>query len=167
MAKFEYRGIKKYIDMLKGLDGDARELCKKVTYAGAKVVADEIKKNLKNLDAVPDVEAINAWREKRPVKISVTQKIDLILTMGIARITDKYGVIGTKIGWNDYNSIETNRWPIGQPNRLIANVCESGSTAMLKQPFVRPAVERTKKEALAEMAKTADAEIRKITGGNG
>lgn len=167
MAKFEYRGIKQYIDMLKGLDGNARELCEKVTYAGARIVANEIKKNLKNLETVTDAEALAAWRERRPTKISVAQKNDLIKSMGIAPITDKYGVIGTKIGWDGYNWVTTRRWWNGQPNRLIANVCESGSTAMLKQPFVRPAVERTKKEALAEMAKTADAEIKKIIGGNG
>ena len=70
------------------------------------------------------------------------------------------------MGFDGYNDIKTKRWPNGQPNALIARACESGSSAMLKQPFVRPAIQRKKDAALEAMKQAADRELEKLTGGN-
>lgn len=166
MAKVEFKGIKDYIKMLEGLGGNAYELCKAATFAGAAVAADEIRKAIDNLDAVSDAEALAAYQERKPTKISVSQKNGLRKALGIAHITNKYGVIGTKVGFDGYNVVTTRRWWNGQPNRLIANACESGSTAMIKQPFVRPAVNRSKNLILFEMERAADKKLKEILGGN-
>ena len=49
--------------------------------------------------------------------------------------------------------------------QLIARACESGSVAMIKQPFMRPSQNRVKNKALDAMRDTADKELKKLTGG--
>lgn len=166
MAKLEMRGMDAYLSELRKLGENTEPVCKAVVYAGAKVVADEMKRATQALDRVTDAEAMAAYRERRPTKISVSQKIGLVKSLGIAPITDKYGVVSTKIGFDGYNDVKTERWPNGQPNALIARSCESGSSAMIKQPFVRPMVKRIEKTALEAMEQAANKELEKLTGGN-
>ena len=166
MAKIEMRGMDTYLSELRKLGENTEPVCKAAVYAGAKVIADEIRQATSGLNRVTDAEAMAAYHEKKPVKISVSQKIGLVKSMGIAPIMDKYGVVSTKIGFDGYNDVKTERWPNGQPNALIARACESGSSAMLKQPFVRPAIQRKKDAALEAMKQAADRELEKLTGGN-
>ena len=166
MAKIEMRGMDAYLSELSKLGENTEPVCKAAVYAGAKVIADEIRQATSGLNRVADAEAMAAYHEKKPAKISVSQKIGLVKSLGIAPITDKYGVVSTKIGFDGYNDVKTKRWPNGQPNALIARACESGSSAMLKQPFVRPAIQRKKDAALEAMKQAADRELEKLTGGN-
>lgn len=166
MAKIEMRGMDAYISELRKLGENTAPVCKAAVYAGAKVIADEIRQATSGLNRVTDAEAMAAYHEKKPVKISVSQKIGLAKSLGIAPIADKYGIVSTKIGFDGYNDVKTERWPNGQPNALIARACESGSSAMLKQPFVRPAIQRKKDAALEAMKQAADRELEKLTGGN-
>lgn len=166
MAKVEMKGMSQYIKQLENVAWASKEVCRAAVYAGADVVADEMKREIQALDRVTDAEAMSAYREGRPTKISVSQKIGLVKSLGIAPIADKYGVVSTKIGFDGYNDVKTERWPNGQPNALIARACESGSSAMIKQPFVRPTVKRLEKTALEAMKQAADKELEKLTGGN-
>lgn len=166
MAKVEMRGMDAYLSELRKLGENTAPVCKAAVYAGAKVVADEMKRATQALDRVTDAEAMAAWHEGRPVKISVSQKIGLVKSLGIAPITDKYGVVSTKIGFDGYNDVKTKRWPNGQPNALIALACESGSSAMIKQPFVRPMLKRVEAAALEAMEQAANKKLEKLTGGN-
>lgn len=166
MAKFEMRGMAAYLRQLEKLGASSTKICKTVVYAGADLVADAIKQELRGLRWVSDAEALAAWQRRTPTYISVSQKIGLVKSFGVAPITNRYGVISTKLGFDGYNDVETRRWPNGQPNALIARACESGNVAMLKQPFMRPAQTKAKAPALDAMKKTADAELKKIVGGN-
>ncbi len=166
MAKIELQGMDAWISELRKLGENTAPVCKAAVYAGAKVIADEIRQATSGLNRVTDAEAMAAYHEKKPVKISVSQKIGLVKSLGIAPITDKYGIVSTKVGFDGYNDVKTKRWPNGQPNALIARACESGSSAMLKQPFVRPAIQRKKDAALEAMKQAADRELEKLTGGN-
>ena len=166
MAKIELQGMDAWISELRKLGENTAPVCKAAVYAGAKVIADEIRQATSGLNRVTDAEAMAAYHEKKPVKISVSQKIGLVKSLGIAPITDKYGIVSTKVGFDGYNDVKTKRWPNGQPNALIARECESGSSAMLKQPFVRPAIQRKKDAALEAMKQAADRELEKLTGGN-
>lgn len=166
MAKIEMRGMDAYLSELRKLGENTEPVCKAAVYAGAKVVADEMKRATQALDRVTDAEAQAAYRERRPTKISVSQKIGLVKSLGIAPIADKYGIVSTKVGFDGYNDVKTERWPNGQPNALIARACESGSSAMIKQPFVRPMLKRIEKTALEAMEQAANKELEKLTGGN-
>ena len=166
MATIKMQGMEAYLSELRKLGESTTPVCKAAVYAGAAVMANEIRQAIKDLDRVTDAEAMAAWHEKRPIKICVKQKIGLLDALGIAPITNKYGVVSTAIGFDGYNDIKTDRWPQGQPNQLIARACESGSVAMLKQPFMRPAINRAKKRALEAMEQAADKKLKEITGGN-
>ena len=166
MAKIVMQGMEQYLKQLENVAWATSDICKAVVYRGAAVVADEIKQGIKGLRTVSDAEAKANYQKRQPTLISVTQKRALEDSFGVAPIKDKYGVVSTKLGFDGYNEIKSDRWPNGQPNQMIARACESGSTAMLKQPFMRPAERKSKNEALQAMAKAADEEIKKITGGN-
>ena len=128
-------------------------------------MADAIKQKIERLDRVSDDEALAAYQEQRPVKISVSQKIGLKESFGVTPISNKYGVYSAKVGFDGYNDVKTKRWPNGQPNALIARACESGSTAMLKQPFIRPTEKRLKSAVYDAMDAAANKKLNEITGG--
>ncbi len=115
------------------------EIAKNVVMAGAQPVADEIRKGLKaNLQG------------------SEYSTGDLENSLGIAPPdVDRNGNINTKIGFDGYDSK-------GVPNVIKARVMESGSSRQKKRPFVRTAVNRSRKNALEEMNKKYDEEIKKI-----
>ena len=140
MARMTIIGLKEYAAELDRLRNGAPEVAKKVVYAGANVLADEVRKNLqKNLEG------------------SEYSEGDLLDSLGVAPIgVDDRGCTNTKIGFDGYDRN-------GTPNALKARAMESGtSTGQEKKPFVRPAVNAVKKRAQAEMGRVADEEIAKI-----
>lgn len=165
MAKVELKGMEAYLTELRKAGEATGPVCEAAVYAGAKVVADAIKQKIEELDRVSDDEALAAYREQRPVKISVSQKIGLKESFGITPIRNKYGVYSAKVGFDGYNSVKSKRWPKGQPNQLIARACESGSSAMIKQPFVRPTLISVQQAAELEMTEAADKKLKEVTGG--
>lgn len=137
MAKMAIRGIEEYAMKLSRLGADAPKIAKKVVMAGADPVADEIRRNLqKNLSG------------------SQYSTGDLLDSFGVAPPdVDRNGNTNTKIGFEGYDRK-------GVPNVLKARAMESGTSTQPKKPFVRPAVNKTKKKAIEEMGKTLDAEIK-------
>lgn len=165
MAKVELKGMEAYLTELRKAGEATGPVCEAAVYAGAKVVADAIKQKIKELDRVSDDEALAAYQEQRPVKISVSQKIGLKESFGVTPIRNKYGVYSAKVGFDGYNSVKSKRWPKGQPNQLIARACESGSSAMIKQPFVRTTLKSVQQAAELAMEKAADKKLKEVTGG--
>jgi hypothetical protein len=166
MAKIEMHGMEAYLSELRKVGEATAPVCEAAVYAGAAVMADAIRQSTEGLDTVSDAEALSNYQARTPGKISVSQKIGLVKSLGITPIRDKYGVFSAKVGFDGYNDVKTKRWPHGQPNQLIARSCESGSTAMTKQPFVRTVIKRTQGAALVEMERAADKKLKKILGGN-
>ena len=164
MAKssIKFPGVGPYIAQLNRLSDMSLIIIERAVAKGAKPVADACKENLKGLSARSNYAAINAWKQGRKSPLTEEQKKGLVESMGLAPIRDDKGYINTKLGFDGYNEVVTKRWPKGQPNALIARVLESGSSAMDKQPFVRPAVLATRKDAEKEMKKYLDDEIGKI-----
>ena len=166
MAKFQMQGINQYLDQLRKLEKGTDTVCKAAIYAGAGVLADGIRQELKSDTLViSDKAAMAAWNENKPTYISEKQRKGLLESLGVTPIRDTYGSFDAKIGFDGYNDIKTERWPNGQPNALIARACESGSSAMLKQPFIRPTEKRLKNAVYQAMDEAADKETQKIIGG--
>lgn len=165
MAKFEMHGMDEYIRQLENVAWATSDVCKAAVYAGAGVVADEIKAEMHALKTVDDKSAFSAWQKREPIYLTDSQKEGLIEGFGIAPIADNMGAYDTKIGFDGYNKVKTRRWPKGQPNALIARACNSGSTAMLKQPFIRRAVNRVRPRVIPAMEKAADKKIKEVIGG--
>lgn len=165
MAKFEMRGMDKYLKKLTNIAWATADVCNAAVYAGAKVVADEIKTEIKGLKTTTDGNAMNAWHKGEATYISETQKKGLEKSFGIAPIRDDFGDFNTKLGFDGYNEVKTKRFPNGQPNALIARSCNNGTSAMYKQPFLRRAVDRARKPAISAMDDAANKKIEKIMGG--
>ena len=94
--------------------------------------------------------------------LNAKQRAGLHKGLGIAKMQQDGKLTNVKIGWDGYNDIKTKRWPNGQPNQMIARSIERGTSFMKANPFVKRAVNRTRKAAAAEMQNVLDSEIEKI-----
>lgn len=163
MARMTFKAGEEYAIKLSKLATGQEEIAKKAIYAAAGIVADKIKANLNSL---PEEKFRYLRDGEKFVGVPERQKKDLIDSFGITPITtDSKGNWNAKIGFDGYGSIPTKKYPNGLPNQLLARAIESGSSVRRKKPFVRPAVNATKKQAQAKMAEIIDKEIEKIMGG--
>ena len=148
-----------YIAKLNKLGNNADTISKKAIYNATSIVADEIKGHIKK---IPLDNGYGTESDKIR-GISNKQKADLIDGFGITPIKfDEYGGINAKIGFDGYGSITTNKYPQGVPNQLLARSVESGTSFREKTPFVRPAVNKTRKKAVETMDRTIEEEIKKM-----
>ena len=142
MARMTFNLGEDYCLKLSTLAAGSEEIAKKAVYAAADIVTDKIRENL---------EANLAGREQSTGALAAS--------LGITPIqTDRDGFINAKIGFDGYDEK-------GVPNQLKARVMESGSSKVQKRPFVRPAVNATKKAAQDAMQKVVDEELEKIMKG--
>lgn len=168
LARIRFSRMKEYELKLSKLgDSDSiKKIAERAIREGADIVADEAKSRIKALKSITSDEAISNWRAGVPGYITKPAKKALIESFGVTPMKkDKDGVYNVKLGFDGYNDVKTKKYPNGQPNQLIARACESGSSAMIKQPFFRKAVQATKKRAEARMADILDKEINKHMGG--
>ena len=165
MATIRFSKLRDY-ELMLGKIGDAsKDICGAAIYEGAKIIADEVKANLESLKTVSDAAAIQAAKKEEATYLTSRAKKGLIESFGVTPMSqDGDGIYNVKLGFDGYNDVKTKKWPKGQPNQLIARACESGSSAMIKQPFFREAVQKTKKKAESRMAEVLDEKIKK-TGG--
>lgn len=165
MGTIKFKRLREYELQLGKLGDKTPEICGKAIYEGAKIVADEVAARLNALNTTTDKIAMKNWKKQQPSYITQRAKDGLIESFGVTPMSrDKDGIYNVKLGFDGYNSVKTKRWRNGQPNAMIARACESGSSAMHKQPFFRESVQKTRKKAEARMAEILDEEIKK-TGG--
>ena len=165
MATIRFSKLRDY-ELMLGKIGDAsKDICGAAIYEGAKIIADEVKNNLNSLNVTTDELAMLKAKKGEPTYITQRAKEGLIKSFGVTPMSqDDSGIYNVKLGFDGYNDVKTKKWPKGQPNQLIARACEYGSSAMIKQPFFREAVQKTKKKAESRMAEVLDEKIKK-TGG--
>lgn len=162
MAKITFPGLSDYELMISKLSKDVDDIAGKAIYAGAGIVADAIKENIK---ALPIVRGYGTEKDPLPGGVTAPQKAGLIDGMGISPMQSDAGYLNVKIGFDGYNATKTEKYPQGQPNQLVARGVESGTSWKQKKPFIRPAINASKSRAEAEMARILDQEIEKITKG--
>lgn len=163
--KIEYKGADQYLIMLSQMQGKTRSVAGKAIYAAANIVADAIKANLRALPAVSERHNILAYKTGGKSKLSEKQKQGLLDGFGIAKMEYQNGYYNVKTGFDGYNDISTDSYPKGQPNPMIARCIENGSSYMDATPFVKPAVNKSKKAAIAEMQRVIDEEYKKMMKG--
>ena len=160
MAKLTFKGSDEYALKLSQLAGRSDEVAKMAVYSGAKIVADKIKANL---DAMPTEQFRFLRGGDKFTGLTKDQKEDLLESFGITSITrDGEGYITAKIGFDGYGRMKTRKYPNGLPNPLLARAVESGSSVRKKHPFVRPAVDATRKAVIEKMDAVIEEEIRKL-----
>ena len=168
MAKISFRNLEQYELQLAHLRERTPEIAGKAIYAGAEIVTDAIRANIEALPAVSDKAGLIAYQKKDPAPLTETAKRGLLDGLGITPMKDENGFYNVKIGFDGpggehgYNDLRTQKYPKGQPNVLIARSLESGSSISPKHPFVRPAINASRKRAEAKMAEVLDEEIGKI-----
>lgn len=165
MATLSVTGLDEYSASIRKLGDSTTRVVKMAVYDGAKVIADAVRAALQALPAIPDVDALIAYHQNIKTALTESQKVGLLEGFGLKKMSSEQYFVHTALTFQGYNSVITKKYPQGQPNYLIAASVESGTSARRKQPFVRPAVNRTKTQAEAAMERTADAEIKKIMGG--
>ena len=137
MARMTFKAGEDYAIKLSKLATNSEEIAKKAIYEGAKIVADQIKSNLKGV-------------------LSDEATGDLVASFGVTPIKkDGDGNWNTKIGFDGYDRH-------GVANQLKARVLESGTSTKKKKPFVRPAVNKTKGQVVKKMEEVIEQEISKL-----
>lgn len=136
MPTIKFNGIDEYMERLQALGAQSREILQTAVYEGAAIVADEV-------------------RDRLHAVLSPDATGELESSLGIAPMRNDRGYVNTRIGFDGYDSK-------GVANQLKANVLESGSSKQPKRPFMRPAVNASRKPAEAKMAQVVDQEIEKI-----
>lgn len=162
MAKITFKSQSEYFKKLQQLEQvfakDAT--LKKAVSAGAAPVADRIRKNM---EALPEESFRNLQEGEIFQGIPKGQKKDLLDSFGLAPVErDRAGFVHTKAGFDGYGSFPTDSYPEGLPNQLVAAATESGSSIRKKLPFIRPAVNATRKKSVDAMEKVIDDEVKKI-----
>ena len=163
MAKFIWgKQLENYASQIAKIGSRSGEICGKAVYEMAGIVADKIRSILEGIHAEADTEGLAAWKEGRSAPFTYSEKKGLLNSLGISPLEDDNGYKNVKIGFDGYNNVKTRNYPKGQPNVLIARSLESGSSVRNKQPFVRPAVNAARAEALKACEKIIDEEVQKI-----
>ena len=159
MAKITFPGLNDYELMISKLSKGVDDIAGKAIYAGAGIVADAIKENIK---ALPIVRGYGTEKDPLPGGVTAPQKAGLIDGLGISPMQNDAGFLNVKIGFDGYNATKTEKYPQGQPNQLVARGVESGTSWKKKSPFIRPAINASKQRAEDEMARILDKEIEKV-----
>lgn len=159
MAKITFPGLNDYELMISKLSKGVDDIAGKAIYAGAGIVADAIKENIK---ALPIVRGYGTTENPLPGGVTAPQKAGLIDGLGISPMQSDAGYLNVKIGFDGYNATKTEKYPQGQPNQLVARGVESGTSWKKKSPFIRPAINASKQRAEDEMARILDEEIEKV-----
>ena len=141
MARMTFNAGEEYALKLSRLAAGSEETAQKAIYAAADIVTDKIRENLE-ANLAGSRQSTGALAE---VWITPIQ-------------TDRDGFINAKVGFDGYDEK-------GVPNQLKARVMESGSSTVQKRPFVRPAINATRADAVAAMQQVIDEEIEKTMKG--
>ncbi|HWQ29857.1 MAG TPA: HK97-gp10 family putative phage morphogenesis protein [Negativicutes bacterium] len=145
-------GLKEFEIKISKLGSEADRIAKKVVKAGANPVADEIRKNL--VANLSDPAYVGKGDGDLFGMKTTVPTGDLLESFGVTPPgVDKDGNTNVHIGFEGYDRK-------GVPNALKARAMESGTSTLKKRPFVRPAVNSTRKKAVEEMGKALDKEIK-------
>ena len=158
MAKFDVKDteLDGYVDKLLMLRD--KSPIGKAVYEGAKIVADQIKANIKTIP----ISYARGTPEKPVNGITPYQRKGLIDGFGISHMKNESGYINVKTGFNGYNktvskTAKNAKWSSKQQaNAMIARSVEKGTSFRKKHPFVAPAVSKTRTAAETAMKKKFD-----------
>lgn len=172
MGKISARGLEAYMEKLHALDLAADAIIETSIRAGADVVKDAMREEIASLPTSDHTDRKGVTRPwfGTPGHLargpSEAQKQGLLTSLGSAPISDDgKGFINTKVGFHGSNSVQSEQWPDGEPNLLIARAVNSGTSFMEANPFAKAAYSKSSGKARREMKKTAEEEIKKVTKG--
>lgn len=157
--------LEDYAMELARLSNGSGKILGKAVYAMADIVANAIRENIDEMDSSPDIEGIKAWKEGRKANLTSSEKKALQDGFGISTMQRTDGYYNVKLGFDGYDSVKTDSYPKGRPIVMIARSLESGSSVREKHPFIRPAVNSSKKAALEACQRIIEEEMKNQMGG--
>ena len=161
MAKATLKGFDEFFAAVEKIEGNTEAIAKAALYDGTEVMANALRTEISALSTVDEMYNIIAFKTGKKMRLSEKQKQGLLKSLGVATFEVTTKNINTKIGFKDYNDIKTKKYPKGQPNQMIARTLESGSSYMDKNPFIRRAINKTKKQAEEAMKEAVEERLKK------
>lgn len=161
MASITFKGLDEFGEKLRQLEEafSSDDPLEQAIIAGADPVADAIRAGINSLPA----EDFRYLRDGDKFNVlSKEAKQGLSAGFGRTPVRRFSASIDAKLGWDGYFGHPRKKYPKGIPNQLIARAIESGSSVRQKQPFVQPAVNKTRRKALKAMEKSIDETCEKI-----
>jgi len=150
MARFKIDGLDNFISDLEELQRALPEDLGRAVYEGAKIVTDEIRR---------EIEALPVGKKPTKGEILDYQKEGMLNGLDIAKAQRTDDEVNVLIGMGGYNSH-------GEANSKIQRSIEAGTSWGRKAtPFVRRAINKTKKQAEEAMAKALEEAISRHMGG--
>lgn len=166
MARMQVKGMDSYVQDIQRLYKDSDIILKKSIYKSAGFVADNMKAAVNSLPVQEGANGLPEYgTEDEPLHgISRRQKADLLDGFGISTFETQNGYLNVKIGFDGYGSVPTKRYPQGLPNVLLARAVTTGTTFRKKNPAIRNAVTKSRKQAVEIMNRELEKNIRKEMG---
>jgi HK97 gp10 family phage protein len=164
MARVAVNGLAELSKQITQLADAGDAIGKMAVYDGAKVIADEVRRQIGNL---PEDEERYLTRGDQYGVVTETEKKDLAKSLGVSTIERNAEGVRTVIGFAGYGSKPTKKYPNGLPMPLLARAIESGSSVRKKHPFMRKAVNAKQKEAKRVMVETGERQIKQTIGEKG
>lgn len=159
MASLKTEGVADIAVMFGKAAGAGTPIAKMTVYDGARVMADEIRRETGALPA--DQERYLSAGEKYAV-ITRRDRNDLAKHLGITKITNSGSGTRAVIGFAGYGSRKTHKYKKGLPMAMLARSLMKGTIVRNKSAFIDRAVSAASEKAQDAMVKTAEAAIAKI-----
>lgn len=160
MARMTIKSGEEYSLRLSKLAKCTDGIARKSLYLGAKVVTDQIRKNI---EALPEEKLRYLVKGDKFEGIPREQKQDVLNGLGVTKMESDGDGHNVKIGFDGYGSMPTKTYPKGVPNQVIMRALESGTSwVRQKHPVVRTAVNATKAKAVETMNQSINEDCERI-----
>lgn len=160
MARMKTEGLADVALMFGELANAGVPIAKMAVYDGARVMADEIRRES---GALPEDKERHLHGGEKYAVITKRDKKDLTKHLGITKIT--YTSTGARavIGFAGYGSRATHKYKKGLPMALLARSLMKGTSVRGKSAFIDRAVSKASDKAQNAMIDTATKVITKIS----
>ena len=135
MPKIQLKGLDDTVFVLNRLTDKSEGVIKRAIYDGAGILADAVRANIDTIKTGGPSD----WERRR----RETQKAGLRAGLTTFKIEEAGGTIAGGVGFDGYNEL-------GQANRMIARVFNSGTSFSSRQPFFERALRSETESALRD-----------------
>lgn len=154
LAKATFTFPDNLISTIEKLGNKTDEIIEKSLEAGAGVVEDKVRNNLRDVIG-------------KGTKTDSRSTGELLSSLGTSPpLVDRNGVYNIKVGFaeprKEQNTAKGKRSYKERTNAMIASVLEYGKHGQAPKPFLAPAISSSKKEATAAMVTKFDEEVSKL-----
>lgn len=158
MASFESTTMEEFINLCQITDRRLKSVIGRSIHPAAKYMADRIKESISSIP----IDDIKGHKKKRQ-GLSSAQVAGLVESMGIARIRENATGWNVKVGFDGYNTrLTSKRYPKGQPNAMIARSINSGTSFMIKYPFMDMTVKANEQVTVEKIEEQFSKELEKV-----